>query len=75
MCSFRLAQPAWLMPVLDMIDLAAQRHCGLDSCQLFRAVVFKLFVPKAHQRASQNLKAHLYSYPCKIASITCVITL
>ena len=39
------------------------------------SVVSKLFVPKAHQRASQNLKAHLYSYPCKIASITCVITL
>ena len=39
-----------------------------------RAVVFKLFLPKAHQRPSQNLKAHLYTYPCKIALITRVIT-
>lgn len=27
-------------------------------------VVFKLFVPKTHQRASLNIKAHLYSHPC-----------
>ena len=39
--------------------------------QYVRAVVPKLFVPKAHQRTSKNLKAHLL---CKIALITRVIT-
>lgn len=29
---------------------------------------FKVFVPKANQRASQNLKAHLYLNQCDTAS-------
>lgn len=33
------------------------------------AVVFRHFVPKAHQRASQNFKANLQSYLWKIASL------
>jgi len=42
---------------------------------LLKPMVFINDVPKAHQRASQSLKALLHSYPCNIASIsvrTCV---
>lgn len=39
------------------------------------SLICKRLVPKAHLKASLNLKVHLYSYPFKIASIRHILSL
>ena len=74
---YKLLLMHFVCPLSLQIDALSPGWCGsfglslVDLLLCSTPVVPKLFGPKAHQRTSKNLKAHLL---CKIAFISRVIT-